>query len=108
MRSVPFVALTMVAALVAPASFARAQAIHNLERNLPLEVQDTAPTDTGKLQLQGSAISERSDTSDDRLTLTPNLQWGFAENAHLFAYVPFYADAGDSSTGSGDIFVGFF
>src|SRR5215211_6075878 len=77
--------------------FATAQAIHNLERNLPLEIEDTAVTDTGKVQVQGSAVNEVGDTPDnsDRFTLTPNVQWGFAENAHFTLSAPYYI--GDAS-----------
>jgi hypothetical protein len=85
---------------------AGAQSIHNLEQNLPLEIQDTSPTDTGKISLQASMVTERSDTSPDQLTLEPNVQWGFAENAHLFVYSPYYIGHGDATSGSGDIFVG--
>src|SRR4051812_13449963 len=107
MRPVHVIAFLIIAPLVAlTAATARAQAIHNLERNFPLEVQDTSPTDAGKWQLQGSVVSERSDTSPDKLTLSPNLQWGFAENAHLFVFVPFYADADGASSGSGEIHAG--
>ena len=85
-----------------------AQAIHNLERNLPLEVEDTAPTDTGKVQIQGSAINETGDSPDtsDRFTLQPNIQWGFAENAHLTISAPFYIGDESVRSGSGDIDVG--
>jgi hypothetical protein len=88
------------------AAAASAQSIHNLERNLPLEVSDTSVTDTGKVSLQGAAVNETSETSD-RFTLQPSLQWGFAENAHLLAYSQWYiADDPSQESGSGDTFVG--
>jgi hypothetical protein len=97
----------VLAALFCPAA-ASAQAIHNLERNLPLEVQDTAFTDTGKLQIQGAFVNELSDTSD-RLSLQPSFQYGFAENAHVIAYSQiFNADDDADERGSGDTYVGLF
>jgi hypothetical protein len=83
----------------------RAQSVHNLERGLPIEAMDTAVTDTGKVQVQGSAINETSETQD-RFSLQPNVQWGFAENAHLFVNNPYYLGDESVQSGSGDIFVG--
>ena len=94
----------VVALSVWPAVVA-AQAIHNLERGLPLEIQDTAPTDTGKIQVQGSAMNEQSDAGD-RLTLEPNIQWGVAENMHLSVRSPYYLGEESLRTGSGDIYAG--
>ena len=92
-------------ALLLPGN-AAAQSVHNLERGFPVEVQDTAPTDTGKISLQAAATNETSESSD-RLTLEPSVQWGFAENAHLQISAPFYvADTPDARSGSGDVYVG--
>ena len=103
----PAALAVVLAALLCPVAPASAQAIHNLERNLPVEVQDTSPTDTGKVQLQGAAVNETSNESSDRFTLQPSVQWGFAENAHFLAYSQFYiADDDSAETGSGDVFVG--
>jgi hypothetical protein len=96
--------LLLLCAISSPAMVS-AQAIHNLERGLPLEIQDTATTDTGKIQIQGSAINEQSDAGD-RLTLEPNIQWGVAENLHLTVHSPYYLGDESLRTGSGDIYAG--
>jgi hypothetical protein len=110
MRTSPATAVAAAAVMAAALwpAIAAAQAVHNLERNLPLEVMDTSATDTGKVQLQGSAVNELSDTSD-KFTLQPSVQWGAAENMHLLAYSQFFtADDDAMETGSGDTFFGFF
>jgi len=103
------VAIAVVLLLsMAVAQPCRAQAVHNLERGLPLEVQDTAPTDTGKVSLQMSAVNEPGDSPEtsDRFTLQPTIQWGFAENAHLSITSPYYLGDESVQGGSGDIYVG--
>jgi hypothetical protein len=97
--------LAAVAAVALWPLTAAAQSVHNLERNLPIEVQDTAVTDTGKVQIQGAAVNENS-AETHKLTLEPNIQWGFAENAHLFIYQPNYIGSESVRSGSGDIHVG--
>jgi hypothetical protein len=97
--------LAAIAALALWPLTAAAQSVHNLERTLPIEVQDTAVTDTGKVQIQGSAVNENF-AETHRLTLEPNVQWGFAENAHLFIYQPNYIGSESVRSGSGDIHVG--
>jgi len=100
------VAVAGIAGLLVISTRASAQSVHNLERNLPLEVQDTAPLDTGKVSLQAAAVNETSETQD-KLTLQPSVQWGFAENAHVQATAPFYVtDTDDARRGSGDVYLG--
>jgi hypothetical protein len=101
------IVIVAAAAIVVPGSVALGQAVHNLERGLPLEVQDTAVTDTGKVQVQLSTVNETFGQTADRFQIEPNIQWGFAENAHLFVYSPFYISNDPTvRSGSGDIHVG--
>ena len=46
-------AMTLAGLTFAPA--ARASDVHDLQRNLPLEVEDTTATEEGSLQVQASA-----------------------------------------------------
>src|SRR5215212_2616341 len=101
-----FAAFAVALVLALWPTMAAGQSVHNLERGLPVEVMDTSPTDTGKIQVQGSATNETSDTSPDRFSLQPNVQWGFAENAHLLLYSTYYIGDESVQSGSGDIYVG--
>lgn len=57
--------------------------IADLNRNLPLEMEDARPTDAGGVELQLSTNWRRSREGADSYLLLPQLQWGFARDAHL-------------------------
>jgi len=93
-------AMTMAAMAFAPA--ARASDVHDLQRNLPLEVEDTTATEEGSLQVQASARYERTHDGEDQLTVEPQLQYGLVPNVHVELSYPIIAGDADR-TGSGDV-----
>jgi hypothetical protein len=89
----------LVLSAVAPVS--RASDIHDLQRGLPLDVEDTTTADNGSVQLQGSARYEHQD-GDDLLFLEPQAQVGLLDNLHVEFTYPIISGSGDR-TGAGDI-----
>jgi hypothetical protein len=96
-------ALAVCATVAAPRAFAGDP--YNLELGLPVTVIDTAPG-TG-LQFQLFARYDRTSDSRDQTLLSPQLQWGFAQDWHLEVQSPYIVGDADR-TGSGDIQVGLF
>jgi hypothetical protein len=92
-----------LAAAFAPA--ARASDVHDLQRNLPLEVEDTVTTEPGTLQAQASARYEHTSEDQDRLTVEPQLQYGVLPNLHVELSYPVIAGDADRG-GSGDFTFG--
>ena len=91
----------LFAAVVAPAGMAAD--VHDLQRGLPLEVEDTQTAQRREMQFQTPARYER-DENDDLLTITPQLQYGFADNFQVEVSYPIKAGDGRRS-GSGDVIV---
>jgi hypothetical protein len=85
---------------MAPA--ARASDVHDLQRGLPLEVEDTTTTEEGSFQVQASARYERTNEGEDQLTVEPQLQYGLLPNLHVELSYPIIAGDADRS-GSGDV-----
>ena len=83
---------------------AHASDVHDLQRNLPLEVEDTTTTEEGSAQVQASARYERTSEGEDQLTVEPQLQYGLLPNLHVELSYPIIAGDADRS-GSGDFTV---
>jgi len=79
--------------------------IHDLQRGLPLEVEDTTTTEKRQMQLQAAGRYQLEDNGDDLLFVEPQLQYGFADNFHAEVSYPIIAGSGDR-TGAGDVIVG--
>ncbi|HEY0009071.1 MAG TPA: transporter [Tepidisphaeraceae bacterium] len=79
--------------------------VHDLNRGLPLDFEDATPSPQGDVSVQLSARYEHNNDGEDQLTLEPQIQWGFAPNAHLQVQAPFHFGDADRS-GSGDVAVG--
>jgi hypothetical protein len=77
--------------------------VHDLQRGLPLEVEDTLTAQRREMQFQTPARYER-DENDDLLTVEPQLQYGFADNFQVEVTYPIKAGDGPRS-GSGDVVV---
>jgi len=82
---------------------AGASDIHDLQRGLPLDVEDTTTSDKGSVQLQASARYEHQD-GDDLLFLDPQVQVGVLDNFHVEFTYPVIAGSGDR-TGAGDFII---
>ncbi len=91
----------VIAVLCLAALPAAGSAIHDLQRGLPLEVEDTTTADRGDVQLQLTARYEHTDEGDDRLTVEPQVQYGMLENLQVEVSYPVIAGDADRS-GSGD------
>jgi hypothetical protein len=96
-------AAAAVSGLLLATAAARASDIHDLQRGLPLDVEDTTTADKGSVQLQGSARYEHQD-GDDLLFLEPQAQVGLLDNFHVEFTYPIIAGSGDR-TGAGDVIV---
>lgn len=97
--------LVLAAALVAavlPAA-AAASDVHDLQRGLPLEIEDTQTAQRREMQFQTPARYERDD-DDDTLTIEPQLQYGFADNFQVEVSYPIITGDGRRG-GSGDVVV---
>ena len=92
------------AAAFISAPVARAGDVHDLQRGLPLEIEDTQTSEHREMQFQTPARYELEDGGGDLLVLEPQLQYGFADNFHVEVSYPIYAGSGDR-TGSGDVVV---
>ena len=92
------------ATLVAAAGAARAGDVHDLNRGLPLDVEDTVTAERGQVQLQGSARYEHESDGSDLLFLEPQVQVGVLDNFHFELTYPVIAGDGDRS-GAGDFIV---
>lgn len=79
--------------------------VSDLNRDLPLRVQDTRPAEKGQWQLQDISRWENTDAHEDRLTLQPQVQYGATENLQLQLQAPFYLGDADRR-GSGDVQLG--
>ncbi|MFT3787953.1 MAG: hypothetical protein QM770_17585 [Tepidisphaeraceae bacterium] len=94
--------ISLIAALI-PLSRAIAGDHANLEEGLPTRVEDAYPVEyrAFEFQLLGRYENLRNGP-EDRFTVLPRLEWGFAPNAQLRLAAPFYfGDADD--TGSGNV-----
>jgi hypothetical protein len=91
-----------IAVLAALATAARASDVHDLQRNLPLEVEDTTTAEQGNLQVQASARYERTNDGEDQLTVEPQVQYGVLPNLHIELSYPVIAGDADRG-GSGDV-----
>jgi hypothetical protein len=91
-----------VVAAMAVAPRASASDVHDLQRNLPLEVEDTTPAEEGSLQFQTSARYEHTNDDQDRLTIEPQFQYGLLPHVHVELSYPVIAGDADR-TGSGDV-----
>jgi hypothetical protein len=85
-------------------SAALAADIHDLQRRLPLEIEDTLTAQRREMRFQTPTRYERDD-GDDLLTIEPQLQYGFADNFQVEVTYPIKAGDGRRS-GSGDVVVG--
>jgi len=94
--------LLCAALLASMAPAARASDVHDLQRGLPLEVEDTTTTEEGSFQVQASARYERTNEGEDQLTVEPQLQYGLLPNLHVELSYPIIAGDADRS-GSGDV-----
>ena len=94
----------LFAAATIPTSNVRAGDVHDLQRGLPLEIEDTQTSDHREMQFQTPARYELEDDGGDLLILEPQLQYGFADNFQVEVSYPIYAGSGDR-TGSGDVVV---
>ena len=92
------------AALLAAAPVARAGDVHDLQRGLPLDVEDTTTAQHRQMQFQASSRYELDDDGGDLLFVEPQLQYGFADNFHVEVTYPIIAGSGDR-TGAGDVIV---
>src|SRR5512133_1369983 len=81
---------------------ARAADIHDLQRGLPLDVEDTTTADKGSLQLQASARYEHQADDADLVFLDPQAQLGLTDRFHVEFTYPLIAGDGDR-TGAGDL-----
>lgn len=77
----------------------------NLEEGLPTHVEDAYPVAYRSREVQALFSYERTDESEDRLTIEPRLEVGVWRNAQVTLRAPFYAGNADRS-GSGDIGLG--
>jgi hypothetical protein len=97
--------LSIVLCLAAFSATALAQNLHNLERGLPLEIEDTLATDPGQFQLQAFVRYDHTRENQDQTTLQPQIQYGLAEGLHVQAQSSFLVGDADR-TGSGDLQLG--
>ncbi|HUP57368.1 MAG TPA: hypothetical protein VM598_07950 [Bdellovibrionota bacterium] len=96
--------LALAALLLAPLG-ARASGIDDLNRGLPLEIDDARPAKAGSFQPQAMFRYERTREGKDAYEVEPQLQYGFSPRGH----VQFSADAklgGADKSGSGDTSLG--
>lgn len=97
--------VVLAAVLIAAAhGAARAGEVHDLQRGLPLEVEDTSTARHRQMQLQASTRYELEHDGGDLLFIEPQLQYGFADNFHVEVTYPIVAGSGDR-TGAGDVIV---
>lgn len=74
----------------------------NLEEGLPVQVEDAYPIEYRGRELQLPVSYDRTDEHDDRVTLEPRLEVGFARNWQGKVFVPVYTGSADR-TGSGNV-----
>ena len=74
--------------------------VHDLEQNVPLEVEDVFPTPAGERQLQLTARYERTHEHRNQGDFEARVQYGFAHDWQAAVGVP--VRAGDTR-GSGDV-----
>ncbi|RJQ77890.1 MAG: hypothetical protein C4519_12705 [Desulfobacteraceae bacterium] len=79
---------------------------YNLERGLPVQVEDTIPTPYRNREIQGLLQWERKDDGDDRFTAEPRLEYGIFRNAQVSLAVPFEFGSDVEDDGLGDIELG--
>jgi hypothetical protein len=70
-------AIALTAAIVTPTHAADHT---NLEEGLPIEVEDAYPVHYRGLEFQSNFQFESIEGDDDRFTIEPRLEWGFAPN----------------------------
>ncbi len=74
----------------------------NLEENLPTRLEDAFPIAFMGREMQGFARYESTSDSEDRVTLQPRLEFGFAPNWQATIEAPFLLGGADDA-GSGDV-----
>ena len=94
----------LCAAFVSWSAPARAGDVHDLQRGLPLEVEDTQTGKHREMQFQTSARYELDDDGGDLLIVEPELQYSFTDNFQVEVSYPIRAGSGDR-TGAGDVVV---
>ncbi len=92
----------LVSAWALPASAADHS---NLEEGLPTHLEDAYPVAFRGREVQAMFSYERTNESEDRLTIEPRLEVGVARNTQATLRIPFYTGNADRS-GSGDVALG--
>lgn len=109
MRRHTYLVATVVMAAAA-AGISRAADHSNLEEGLPTHVEDAYAVEYRAIELQGIASYERTADDEDRLTLTPRVEWGFLPNWQARISAPFFsgnADTDDSGNVAAEVFYNF-
>jgi hypothetical protein len=84
---------------------AHASNLEDLNRRLPLEMEDARPTEAGSVQPQLVLRHERSPNGEEEVLINPQVQYGYLPNAHL--QISTEADAGAvEHTGNWNVQVG--
>jgi hypothetical protein len=76
-----------------------------IDSDLPLRLDDAAPTDTGELQVQGSFHYERTHDRENTLTIEPRIKWGVASDIDVHVQTSLSVAEGDRA-GSRDVEIG--
>lgn len=92
----------LVAALALLAAHAASAGVTNLDENLPTEIEDAEPVDTGEKEIQMPLRWDRERGGSDRLVFEPQLQWGFAQRWQGSVSLRGLGGSADR-TGSGDV-----
>ena len=75
----PLIARSLATAAVLAAGSSAWAGVSNLDENLPTEIEDARPVDTGEKEFQLPLRWEREKSGRNRFVYEPQLQWGFAE-----------------------------
>lgn len=78
----------------------------NVQENLPLQLDDATPIDTGTRQFQTALRYERTSDKKDRLFVEPRFDWGFASGWEARISTQILAGSAEN-TNSGDVQVEF-
>lgn len=93
-------AITIALFLLAPFSAIAADHL-NLEEGLPTALEDAYPIAYRGREIQTHLSYERMDDGKDRITLQPQVEFGFAPNAQGKVFAPFYlGDADKKNSGN--------
>lgn len=92
----------IAAALLLLAPFSILAADHlNLEEGLPTALEDAYPIHYRGREIQTHLSYEQTDDGKDRVTLQPQVEFGFAPNAQAKIFAPFYlGDADKKNSGN--------